>query len=74
MLVLTRKSGQSVVFDGDIKITILSVEGDKVSVGIDAPKSIKVFRSELLDETRNINRQSVGSISNLVDVLKSEKK
>ena len=72
LLVLTRKAGQAIVISDNIRVTVLGVEGDKVSIGIDAPKEIKVFRSELLDETRNINRMSAGSISNVIGAIKSE--
>ncbi|MDL2273044.1 carbon storage regulator CsrA [Oscillospiraceae bacterium OttesenSCG-928-G22] len=59
MLVLTRKTNQSITLGNDIKISILSIDGDRVSVGIDAPRSVKIFRTELLEETRDVNLESV---------------
>jgi len=54
MLVLTRKTNQSIVIGDDIEITVLSVSGDKVRIGIEAPRDIAVFRREVLDnELRN---------------------
>lgn len=47
MLILTRKVGQGFSIGDDIMITITEMQGDKVRVGIDAPKHIKVLRSEL---------------------------
>ena len=47
MLVLTRKSGQGVVIGDDIRISIVSIDGDRVRVGIDAPKEISVHREEV---------------------------
>ena len=47
MLVLTRKSGQEIVIDGQIRITILSVSGDRVRVGITAPAAVRVDREEV---------------------------
>ena len=49
MLVLTRKTNQSIMIGDDIEITVLSVSGDKVRIGIEAPRDISVFRHEVLD-------------------------
>ena len=49
MLVLTRKTNQSIMIGDDIEITVLSVSGDKVRIGIEAPRDISVFRQEVLD-------------------------
>lgn len=48
MLVLTRKTGQSIVIDGGIEITVLEVRGEQVRLGITAPREIRVNRKELL--------------------------
>ena len=47
MLILTRKAGQGFTIGDNIEITITEVSGDKVRVGINAPKEIKILRSEL---------------------------
>jgi carbon storage regulator len=47
MLVLTRKSNQSIMIGDDIEISVLSVMGDKVRIGIQAPRSIPVYRREV---------------------------
>ena len=47
MLVLTRRLGESITIGDDIRIIIVDVEGSQVKVGIDAPKSIKIYREEL---------------------------
>ena len=49
MLVLTRKRGETLVIGDDIKVTVLSVRGNLVRVGVDAPKSVPVHRQEVLD-------------------------
>jgi carbon storage regulator len=49
MLVLTRHSGGQVVIADDIVITVVSIEGNKVRLGFDAPKSIRVDRKEVHD-------------------------
>ena len=48
MLVLTRKTGQSIVIDGGIEITVLEVRCEQVRLGIAAPREIRVNRKELL--------------------------
>ena len=48
MLVLTRKKGQRIVIGKDIVITVLHIQGDQISLGIEAPKTIDIVREELL--------------------------
>jgi carbon storage regulator len=47
MLVLTRKTDESLVIDGKIVITILGIEGERVKIGISAPQDVKIHRKEL---------------------------
>ncbi len=47
MLVLTRKSGQSIMIGDDIEVSVLAVSKDKIRIGITAPKSVPVFRKEV---------------------------
>ena len=47
MLVLTRKSNQSIMIGDDIEVSVLSVMGEKVRIGIQAPRAIPVFRKEV---------------------------
>ncbi len=47
MLVLTRRLEEKIVIGNDICITILSIEGDRVRLGIEAPKSVRVDRQEV---------------------------
>ena len=50
MLVLSRKTNESIVIGEDIKITIVAVQGDKVRIGVEAPKNIPVHRQEVHDQ------------------------
>ena len=52
MLVLTRKRNENVLINENITITIVEVRGDKVRLGIDAPKDVIVLRSELRDHAK----------------------
>lgn len=47
MLVLTRQVGQEIVIDGSIRVTITSVKGDKVRIGITAPPEVRIDREEV---------------------------
>lgn len=59
MLVLTRKKGESIVIQNNIVITVLSVEGDTVKIGISAPKDIDIYRKEVFDAIQQNNQIAV---------------
>lgn len=74
MLVLSRKKNDTIVIGDDIKITILDIKDDRVSIGIDAPKSVNVVRGELMEETIKSNLEAINtSISSLDKLLVPEK-
>jgi carbon storage regulator len=60
MLVLTRKSNQSIVIGDDIVITVLEVRGDQIRIGITAPRDVQVHREEVW-----IARSGAGAIDRL---------
>ena len=49
MLVLSRKKNESIVINNDITVTVVEIRGDKVRLGIVAPKSVPVHRQEVFD-------------------------
>ncbi len=53
MLVLTRKGNQSIMIGDDIEVSVLAVTGDKVRLGIEAPRAIPVFRKEVYLEIQD---------------------
>jgi len=61
MLVLSRKKNESVIIDDNIQVTIVEVRGDKVRLGIEAPKDIPVHREEIADK---IEAQEASSVTN----------
>jgi carbon storage regulator len=50
VLVLTRKSNQSIMIGDDIEVSVLAIMGEKVRIGIEAPRSVPVFRKEVYVE------------------------
>ncbi len=61
MLVLTRKAGEGIKLNENVTISILSVEGDRVRIGIKAPQDMRIFRCELLEETISTNREAASA-------------
>ena len=59
MLVLSRKKGESVIIQDNIVVTVLSVEGDIVKIGISAPKEVDIYRKELYDAIQLNNQNAV---------------
>ncbi len=59
MLILSRKTGESIVIDGRIRIKVVRVEGDVVKVGIEAPSDLPVHRQEVYDEIQRNNQQAL---------------
>ncbi|MBP2001775.1 carbon storage regulator [Paenibacillus shirakamiensis] len=58
MLVLSRKKGESIIIQDQIEVSILSVEGDTIKVGITAPAHIDIFRKEVYLSIQESNRES----------------
>lgn len=64
MLILSRKVDEKIRIGNDISIQIISVSGDQVKIGVDAPKNVKVFRQEVFDDIQRQNREAAaGSIA-----------
>ena len=59
MLILSRKSSESIVIDGRIRVKIVRVEGDVVKIGIEAPADVPVHRQEVYEEIQRSNQQAV---------------
>ncbi|MGE6413348.1 carbon storage regulator CsrA [Planococcus kocurii] len=74
MLVLGRKKGETIVINDDIEITVTSIEGDMVRLGINAPKQITIHRKEVYLEIQEENKQAISNVINLSDFLSMRKK
>jgi carbon storage regulator len=56
MLILSRKVNEKIMIGDDIAISIIEIKGDQIRVGVDAPRSVKVFRQEVLAEIKAANK------------------
>ena len=63
MLILTRKVGESVLIGNDISITILSVRGNQVKLGVEAPKEVSVHREEIYQRIKQMKDEQLESSS-----------
>jgi carbon storage regulator len=59
MLILSRKTNESIVIDGRIIVKIVRVEGDVVKLGVEAPGDVPVHRQEVYDEIQRNNKQAL---------------
>ena len=58
MLVLTRRTNQSIVIGPDVTITVVEIRGEQVRLGISAPRHVTVHREEVLEQIRDQNRKA----------------
>lgn len=62
MLALSRKQGESIMIGNNIEVTVLEIKGEQIKLGINAPKSIPVYRKELYSQIQDSNRETVASL------------
>ncbi|HJO06228.1 MAG TPA: carbon storage regulator CsrA [Chloroflexota bacterium] len=70
MLILTRKIGESIVIADDITVTVLEISGERVKIGIDAPRSVTILRHELQEQVR---QENIEAAADLGDVARQPK-
>ena len=58
MLVLTRKIGEQIYINDEVVVTVVRIHGDKVRLGIDAPRNIPVHRSEVVERIRRVGAKA----------------
>ena len=63
MLVLSRKVGERIRIAGDIVVVVTAIQGDRIKIGIEAPKHVQVLRAELASHPRGLEPSKV------IDVL-----
>jgi carbon storage regulator len=69
MLVLTRKTGEVIQIGEDIEISVVSVKGDQVKLGINAPKNVEIHRKEIYLTIQEENAEASKGIDNLFNIL-----
>ena len=65
MLILSRKTNEKIMIGDDISISIIEIRGDQVRIGVDAPRSVKVFRQEVFDAIKAENKAAAQSTATL---------
>lgn len=73
MLVLSRKSNETIQIGDDTVIRILEIKGETVRIGIDAPKSVEILRGELVQSISETNTESLTIDSTLFSQLTKKK-
>ena len=70
-MILTRRPGEAIVIDEHITVRVLGVEGERVKIGVDAPREVRVVREELLEGVRRSNLDAVTPAEKRARVLAS---
>ena len=70
MLVLSRRVGEQLVIAGDIVLTVIEVRGDGVRLGIDAPRSVRIHRAEVLDAVKSANAEAAAADEGTEEALR----
>lgn len=72
MLVLSRKTNESIMIGEQIEVKILSVDGDQVKLGIVAPKDVKVHRTEVYKAIQDQNKEALNANIDIFNQLKKK--
>lgn len=74
MLALTRRKDEAIIINGNIEIKILDVQGDKVKIGIVAPKEVSIHREEIYKQIMSNNQEAIknnlGNMAELNEIIK----
>ncbi|MGP1910046.1 carbon storage regulator CsrA [Metabacillus sp. JX24] len=71
MLVLTRKTGEAIKIGDDIEISVISISGDQVKIGISAPKHIDIHRKEIYLSIQEENNKAADLTLDLLSKLRN---
>jgi len=77
MLVLSRQRDETIMIGDDVEITVVDIRGDKVRLGITAPREIQVHRKEVYDAIKRENQRAAGlspdEIADVTDTIEKNK-
>ncbi|MDR3303241.1 MAG: carbon storage regulator CsrA [Treponema sp.] len=68
MLILSRKVNEKIMIGDDISVSIIEIQGDHIRIGVDAPKSVKIYRQEVFDAIKAENTAAAKSPALFPDV------
>jgi len=68
MLILSRKVNEKIMIGDDIAVSVIEIRGDQVKLGVDAPRTVKVFRREVFDAIMVENQAAAASVAVLPDI------
>ena len=74
MLVLTRRPGESIVVGEDIVVTVIEIKGGQVRIGIDAPRSVEVYREEIYEQVRQENLSAIANVERIREAVQDRSK
>ena len=74
MLVLTRRPGESIVVGEDIVVTVIEIKGGQVRIGIDAPRSVEVYREEIYEQVRQENLSAIANVEKIREAVQDRSK
>lgn len=63
MLALARKINESIIVNDNIEITVLEIKGDQIKIGIEAPKSVPVYRKEIYKQIQESNTEAANAVN-----------
>ncbi len=64
MLILTRKLDESIMINNNIEVKVVKIQGNQVHIGIDAPRTVSVYRQEIYEKIRKENQKAVQASAN----------
>jgi carbon storage regulator len=77
MLVLSRQRDETIMIGDDVEVTIVDIRGDKVRLGITAPREIQVHRKEVYDAIKRENERAAGlspdEVADVTDAIENKK-
>ncbi|MEN0650729.1 carbon storage regulator CsrA [Caldifermentibacillus hisashii] len=74
MLILARKKGEAIQIGNGIEIKVISIQGDQVKIGIEAPKTVEVYRKEIYEQIQEENKQAATTPTNILGLIKKSQK